>query len=609
MVIPLSRWIAGLSRRLGINRSISKKISCGYALALGTAIFGTSAGLLGGYYAAFPARKQAKNTLRKKQLLSEFNNHVLSIQLHPQRLLAIAGESRIWVQYETNQFNTELRQLRQQLGDIEQLPQDASSADTQRLSLIDGYELNLQEYERFIQYLWLELGKVNNQQIALQTIAVALSSDEAHQISTTFEQLSEDLTRLQQTVDRQYNYSIVYRHRAEKLRLVIILGSMVFSIGLAISLAMITSRAIAEPIEQLTLISRRVTQDNNFQLRVSIQTQDEVSVLAESLNQLVSWAGQYTRELEEARQTLEQRVVERTQALQRSELSLRKQAEDLQQALVELQQTQLQLVQSEKMSGLGQLVAGIAHEINNPISFIHCNLKYAITYIEDVVMLLDLYQHYYPDPIVEIQDAIEYIDLPFLRKDFSNLVQAMQEGTVRIIGIVKSLRTFSCLDEATIKQVDIHDGIDSTLTILNSRIASALDQPEIEVVRDYGQLPCIECYAGQLNQVFMHILSNAIDVLRRVPPEGIARVAIATRVVDSKWVSIEISDNGPGIPESLRSRLFDPFYTTKSVGSGTGMGLSISHQIITKTHRGYLDCDSDLGQGAKFTIKLPIELH
>lgn len=594
---------------LGINHSISKKIGCGYALALGTAVLGTSGGLLGGYYGAQSAREQARYTLHKKQLLHEFNHHFLSIQMHPQRLLAIAGKSNIWVHYETNQFNTELRQLLLQLDEIEQLFQTYSTVNPQRLSFINGYRLNLQQYEHFIQELWHDLDQVNNKQVALQTIALALSSDDAQQISTTFEQLSEDLTRLQQGVDRQYSYSLVYRKRAEKLSLVIIASSMVVSIGLAIILAIITSRAIAQPIEQLTLISHRVTQDNNFQLRASIQTQDEVFMLAESLNQLVSWAGQYTRELEEARQTLEDRVIERTQALQQSETSLRQKAEDLQQTLAELQQTQLQLVQSEKMSSLGQMVAGITHEINNPISFIYGNIRYATIYVNNFVKLLDLYQHHYPEPNEAIQDTMEEIDLPFLREDFPKLIQSMQEGTLRIREIVKSLRTFSRLDEAIIKQVDIHDGIESTLTILNNRLRPTVNFSGIEVNRNYGKLPAIECHAGQINQVFMNILSNAIDALETSPVGTIPKIAIATHILDPDWVAIEISDNGPGMTEFTRSRLFDPFYTTKAIGSGTGLGLSISYQIITETHKGCLICESIAGQGAKFIIQLPVSLH
>ncbi|MEM6453061.1 MAG: ATP-binding protein, partial [Cyanobacteria bacterium P01_D01_bin.105] len=362
-------------------------------------------------------------------------------------------------------------------------------------------------------------------------------------------------------------------------------------------------------IEQLTAVAKRVTQDKNFQLQANINTQDEVALLAKALNQLVSWTGQYTSELTDARQHLEQRVEERTLALQQSETSLRQQADDLQQALLELQQTQLQLVQSEKMSSLGQMVAGIAHEINNPVSFIHGNLKHSLTYTKDVMELLTLYQKSYPTPTAEIQETIEEIDLPFLQDDFPKMMQSMKDGTTRIRDIVKSLRTFSRLDEAAVKEVDLHDGIDSTIVILNTRLKKTSDSPEIRVIRHYGELSPIECFAGQLNQVFMNILSNAIDALEDASNLCEPTITITTQSIDSEWVAIHIADNGPGIPDEVLGRLFDPFFTTKAVGKGTGMGLSISYQIVTEKHNGYLSCQSLPGQGAEFTIKLPVSLN
>ncbi|MEM6255830.1 MAG: ATP-binding protein [Cyanobacteria bacterium P01_D01_bin.156] len=609
MIKTLFLRIHTLNNRIGINRSIAKKISFGYALALGTAVIGTSGGLLGGYYGARPARQQAQYTLNKKQLLNEFNNHFLSIQLHPQRLLAVAGESRIWVQYETNQFNTELRQLWNLIEEIEQLTQGIETPDAQMFLLLSNYHQNLRRYETFVQNLWLDLNGVDNKAITLQIIAADLSGSEAHELFIAFEQLSEDLTRLRQMVEHQHIQSGVQLQRAEKLQRLIILSSMAISIAIAIILAIVTSRAIASPVEQLTQVAQQVTQENNFQLQASVQTQDEVSLLAQALNQLVSWAGQYTMELEESRQTLEDRVAERTEALQQSELCLRQQTEDLQHTLSELQKTQLQLVQSEKMSSLGQMVAGIAHEINNPISFIHGNIQYAIAYFNDVVRLIDLYQQHYPEPKSEIQKFTNEIELTFVREDFPRMVQSMKEGSLRISEIVASLRTFSRLDEAVVKHVDIHEGLDSTLTILNSRLRSTQDFSGIEIIRNYGPLPKIECYAGQLNQVFMNIFVNAIDALEEFSPQENPKITVSTFASYDGWVVIEISDNGPGMTDIVRSQLFDPFYTNKPVGKGTGLGLSISYQIVTETHSGYLTCESDPGQGAKFIIKLPAQVN
>ncbi|MEM9003122.1 MAG: ATP-binding protein [Cyanobacteria bacterium P01_F01_bin.86] len=591
----------------GIDHSIYKKISFGYILALGTAIFGTSFGLLASHYYAQTARSQKQQMQQKKQLLSDFNSRLLQIQTHPLRLLAIAGESRIWVEYETNQFGTDLRKLNRLLDEMEQLATASSLPHHELIDLVNRYRKSLRVYEEFASILSTSVEGIDEKRIATENLSAALGSTYASELSTTFEQLSEDLTRLQQTIDQNYDQANTQLQRVESLSLGIILGSMVASIGLAIALAMITSRAIASPIEQLTKVAHRVTHENNFQLQVPIQTRDEVSLLAKAINQLVSWAGQYTQELEEAQQTLEKRVEDRTKALRLSEVSLRYKAEDLQQALDELQQTQLQLIQSEKMSSLGQMVAGVAHEINNPISFIHGNLKHAIEYTDEIMRLLDQYQSSYPTPNSETQSLIEEIDLPFLREDFAKLLQSMQDGTERICDIVKSLKTFSRLDEAAVKAVDLNDGLESTLTILGNRLKADSHSSGIRVIRNFGSLPLIECYAGQLNQVFMNILSNAIDALEAETELPDPLITITTQIFDSDWVVIEIADNGPGIPERVRNRLFDPFFTTKAVGKGTGLGLSISYQIVTETHRGYLECESALGEGSKFTIKLPIK--
>jgi PAS domain S-box-containing protein len=291
------------------------------------------------------------------------------------------------------------------------------------------------------------------------------------------------------------------------------------------------------------------------------------------------------------------------------------QAQQVERTLIELRKTQAQLVQSEKMSSLGQLVAGVAHEINNPVSFIYGNLMHASDYTQDILGLLKLYQQYYPHPVPEIEGEIAAIDLTFLLEDLPKLLSSMKVGAERICEIVAALRNFSRFAEAEIKPVDLHDGVDSTLMILQNRLKASGGHPEIKVIKEYGNLPLVECYAGQLNQVFMNLLSNAIDAIdeqnQKLTPEQLnanpSYIRICTELCNDYEVAIRIADNGPGIAEEDKARLFDPFFTTKPVGTGTGLGLSISYQIVVEKHGGQLHCYSQLGQGTEFVIQIPIQ--
>ncbi|WP_375512587.1 sensor histidine kinase [uncultured Nostoc sp.] len=300
-------------------------------------------------------------------------------------------------------------------------------------------------------------------------------------------------------------------------------------------------------------------------------------------------------------------------ALRESEAQLRQKAIELESTLLELKRMQTQLVQNEKMSSLGQLVAGVAHEINNPVNFIYANLMPANEYTQDLLKLLRLYQKHYPTPVTEIQQKSKEIDLDFLLEDLPKLLSSMEVGAVRIQTIVGSLRNFSRMDEAEIKQVNIHEGIDSTLMILQHRLKGKSDR-EIKVVKNYGNLPLVECKASQLNQVFMNIICNAIDALeerdQKLTFEEIeqqpSQIRIFTQMLDSHQVQIRIADNGQGIPKIAQEQLFDPFFTTKPVGKGTGLGLSISYQIVTEKHNGSLRCHSIPSQETEFVIEIPI---
>ncbi|MBW4655964.1 MAG: response regulator [Kaiparowitsia implicata GSE-PSE-MK54-09C] len=285
---------------------------------------------------------------------------------------------------------------------------------------------------------------------------------------------------------------------------------------------------------------------------------------------------------------------------------------ELNQTLNYLKQSQVQLVQSEKMSMLGQLVAGVAHEINNPVNFIYGNLNPATTYVQDLMDLVKLFCEDCPSLTPRIKDHIAAIDFEFMKGDLPRLLDSMKVGADRIRQIVLSLRSFSRLDEADMKRVDLHECIDSTLMILQHRLKAKPEDAAIELVKEYGHLPMVECYPSQLNQVFMNLLCNSIDALEeetatQEPSKAhFPMIRIQTGCLGSDRVFIKISDNGPGMPEDVRSRIFDAFFTTKPTGKGTGLGLSISHQIIVEKHQGQLLCDSAPGRGAEFTIEIPL---
>jgi signal transduction histidine kinase len=299
--------------------------------------------------------------------------------------------------------------------------------------------------------------------------------------------------------------------------------------------------------------------------------------------------------------TLEKRVAERTAALSR--------------ALKDLQESQLQLVQTEKMSALGQLVAGVAHEINNPVGFIHGNLGHASVYFQDMANIINLYQQHYPNPVPEIQEEIAGIDLKYILSDLPNLISSMKEGVQRIRNISTSLRIFSRADSDRKVFCNIHDGIDSTIMILKHRLKASEARPDIKIVKSYDILPDLECFIGQLNQVFMNLLANAIDALEE---SNIGRTYIeieanpneiliqTTLTEDNNYILIRIKDNGVGMSADVQEKIFDHLFTTKSVGQGTGLGLSIARHIVVEKHGGTLEVNSGLGNGSEFIIKLPV---
>ncbi len=368
-------------------------------------------------------------------------------------------------------------------------------------------------------------------------------------------------------------------------------GVMILMGMIAIPLA----NAFAKPLKQLSQLAETIGQGENLRENGYFESfrdrADEVGVLARELDHMTDRLGQNLSKVKA------------------SEQQLRTQTHELEHTLKELSAAQAQLIQSEKMSGLGQLVAGVAHEINNPVNFIYGNLKHTDLYTQDLLHLVRLYQAEYLNPSETIQDALEYMDWEFLAKDLPSMMASMRMGADRIKEIVLSLRTFSRMDEAEYKLTDIETGIESTLTILNHRLKGGPKTPVIQVKRIFSELPKVECYAGQLNQVFMNILVNAIDAIEDAQQQldYSPEITIETTVLDNNWIAISIMNSGPAIPEEIRSRLFDPFFTTKEVGKGTGMGLAISYQIVVDRHKGNLRCESIADYGTRFIIEIPMQ--
>jgi two-component system, NtrC family, sensor kinase len=319
---------------------------------------------------------------------------------------------------------------------------------------------------------------------------------------------------------------------------------------------------------------------------------------------------QYQHESEIEQLEMDLRQVELYQESCAARAASEAQAAELDRTLCELKQTQAQLLHSEKMSSLGELMASIVHEINNPVSFIYGNLSHAEIYTQDLLHILRLYREHYPHPCSEILDQIEDVDLDFLVEDLPKVMSSMQMGSDRIREIVKSMQNFSRTDNSNMTLCDLHNSIDSTILILRNRLSSHKTRPHIEIVKEYGKLPLVECYAGQLNQVFMNLISNAIDALEEAAedrPDELLRISICTELAGFDRVIVRIADSGSGMTAQVKERMFEQFFTTKKIGKGTGLGLSIVYKILVENHRGILRCESELGKGTEFIIELPVE--
>ncbi|MGD1939555.1 MAG: sensor histidine kinase [Cyanophyceae cyanobacterium] len=384
-----------------------------------------------------------------------------------------------------------------------------------------------------------------------------------------------------------------------------IVSSVAIAAGILLTLVMLSyliHRIIIAPLSQLNQSVKDSETSGKFLFDAG-KVNNEITFLADTFQEVYGQLATYEELEKEVQQRKEAEV-----ALRESEAEERRKAEALTETLKTLQETQIQLIQTEKMSSLGQMVAGLAHEINNPINFIHNNLTYANQYLVDLLELATLYRESFGEATPDIEEKIEAIEFEFIQEDSAKLFKSLLNGSERIFELVVSLKNFSRLDQAEQKNVDIHEGIESTLLILRNRLERLKDTKvnPIKVVRNYGNIPPVNCYASQLNQVFMNLLTNGIDALDNVVA-GV--ITIATEQLKNGYIRISIGDNGCGIPENIRESLFDPFFTTKPVGQGTGLGLSISYKIVVEQHRGKLFCQSEVGTGTNFILEIPCALE
>ncbi|MDB9511019.1 ATP-binding protein [Kamptonema animale CS-326] len=542
---------------------ISQKIGYGYALAIGIAILGTGIGMGVGDYFRKQALYQLNIAQQQQELLQGLQNSVFQARMHASRLPVVLGDL-VWLKYENSQFLEQINSAKILISRSQTFIETNSSSlplnRDELLNLLRKYAITIDYYGEMIKLQLKESNAWNIKPNQIVPTQLQLLRNVSGEEALLLDRLSDNLTQQISAISIQKLQGVEGVQYAEALRTRIIIGSMLISAIIAAVLAYYTSRAIAQPLETVTNVAQQVTRESNFHLQTPVTTEDEVGSLAISFNQLIQRVADYTKELK---------------------------------------QTQSQLIQTEKMSSLGQMVAGIAHEINNPINFIHGNIEHADGYINDLIQLLALYQQHYPEPIAEIQNQIEAIELDFLSEDLPKILSSMKIGADRIRELVISLRNFSRLDECEMKITDIREGIDSTLVILNYRVKQG-----IKIIKEYGELPPINCYPAQLNQVFMNIISNGIDALEELGDSD-STIWINAEASESNCVKVKIRDNGPGMPPEIQENIFDPFFTTKSIGKGTGLGLAISYQIITK-HHGTIEVNSQPGKGTEFVITLPI---
>ena len=547
----------------------------GYLCSMGVAVGGIMAGVHLSNTQQSEAQLLLEETREELTLPLEIKENLFIAQVNQGLLPSSVRDPETW-QQRAQRFQTAIANAGQAWADLKNT-YDASNPNTttsdEKLrtleSLFRKYDPLIESYQRRVNGLTTKiiLDQISaEEREVLQLALLELNSDA---LQKSLDGFNAELEELLGVVLEELIEAEAALAQAHQFRDWVTLGSLTAAILLSIGLSFLISRTITRPLKQSAEIAQRVANEDNFDLQVPLTSKDEVGQLTQTLNLLI----------------------QRVQVL-----------------LQEQEASKNLLVHNEKMSSLGQLVAGVAHEINNPVNFIHGNLSHARSYTQDLFNVIQLYQQETPHPSEKLQATLEDVELEFLQQDLEKVLDSMKLGSDRIRDIVLSLRNFSRLDEAEIKSVYLHDGIESTLMILQHRLKARLNHPEIKLSRHYDStVPAVECYASQLNQVFMNLIANAIDALEADSSNDSPAITIRTGMKKPGQVLVQISDNGPGIPAKIQNQIFDPFFTTKSVGKGTGIGLAISHQIVVEKHGGQMTCKSSLAQGTTFSITLPVK--